>query len=65
MNLDYLTLLSDESRAVYLAKVDDTHVVVKFVPTYSVRAHNLLAEKGLAPRSYTTERTAASLWTFP
>lgn len=49
MNLDYLTLLSGESRAVYLAKVDDTHVVVKFVSTYSIRAHNLLAEKGLAP----------------
>ncbi len=49
INLDYLTLLSGESRAVYLAKVDDRHVVVKFVSTYSIRAHNLLAEKGLAP----------------
>ena len=50
MNLDYLTLLSGESRAVYLARVDDKHVVVKFVSIYSIHAHNLLAEKGLAPK---------------
>jgi len=49
MNLDYVTLLSDESRAVYLAKVDNRHVVVKFVSTYSMRAHTLLAGHDLAP----------------
>jgi serine/threonine protein kinase len=49
MNLDYVTLLSDESRAVYLAKVDGTDVVVKFASTYCVDAHNLLAKNNLAP----------------
>jgi hypothetical protein len=48
MNLDYLTVLSTESqaRAVYVAEVDDR----KFVSTYSISAHHLLAEKGLAPK---------------
>jgi serine/threonine protein kinase len=49
MNLDYVTLLSDESRAVYLAKVRGKDVVVKFASTYCVNAHNLFGEKGLAP----------------
>lgn len=49
MKLDYIAPLSDISKAVYLANMDGTKVVVKFASKYNVGAHRLLAKNDLAP----------------
>ncbi|KAH9906584.1 uncharacterized protein BXZ73DRAFT_60923 [Epithele typhae] len=54
VNLTYIDVLKKpgESSTVFLARLDvpePRHVVVKFAERYGVRAHELLAEAGLAP----------------
>jgi serine/threonine protein kinase len=50
MKLEYVTPLSDMSKAVYLANMDGTKVVVKFASKYNADAHRLLADNDLAPQ---------------
>lgn len=50
MKLEYITPPRDISKAVYLANVDGTKVIVKFALKYNAEAHCLLADNDLAPK---------------